>query len=54
MTSPGNTDDYLSAVLEIEWQGVTWVGRPSHSIENKTAGELLPEFLYSDSVVITA
>lgn len=54
MTNPGNTGDYLSAVLEIEWRGHTWVGRPSHSIENKTAGELLPEFLYSDSVVITA
>ena len=54
MPNPGNTANYLSAVIEVEWRGRTWVGRPSHSIENKTAGELLPEFLYSDSVVITA
>ena len=54
MANPRNTANYLSAVIEVEWRGHIWVGRPSHSIENKTAGELLPEFLYSDSVVITA
>ena len=54
MTSPGNTGDYLSAVLEIEWQGVTWIGRPSDSTTTSTNEASKPEFLTIESVVITA
>jgi hypothetical protein len=53
MTSPGNTDDYLSAVIEIEWQGSTWIGRPLDSPTTPTDEVSKPEFLNIESVVIT-
>lgn len=54
MTSPGNTGDYLSAVLEIEWKGVTWIGRPLDSSTTPTDEASKPQFLNSQSMVITA
>ena len=54
MTEPGNRDAYLSAVIEIEWKGVTWIGRPSDSTTTPADGPSKPEFLNIDSVVITA
>ena len=54
MTEPGNTDAYLSAVLEIEWHGVTWIGRPSDSTTIPTDETSKPQFLNFQSMVITA
>ena len=54
MTNPGNTGDYLSAVLEIEWQGSLWIGRPWDSTTTPTYDLSKPEFLNIESVVITA
>ena len=54
MTEPGNTDAYLSAVLEIEWHGVTWIGRPLDSATIPTDEPSKPQFLNFESMVITA
>ena len=54
MTEPGNTDAYLSAVLEIEWHGVTWIGRPLDSATIPTDETSKPQFLNFESMVITA
>ena len=54
MTEPGNTDAYLSAVLEIEWHGVTWIGRPLDSATIPTDEPSTHQFLNFESMVITA
>ena len=54
MTGSTNTDNYLSAVLEIEWQGSRWIGRPLDSPFTPSDDLPQPEFLNIESVVITA
>jgi hypothetical protein len=52
--APDNVENYLSAVLEIVWQGDRWIGRPRLDPFNRGQATNFPEFGFGICVVLTA
>ena len=52
--TPDNVENYLSAVLEIVWQDVTWIGRPGLDPLKPDQTANSPGFSMGICIVITA